>query len=443
MRVHRIHSLFGTPASAIPWYLEGGIPESGNYTVYDPWSAPDLTSSYINLANPGTRNATPGVAPTLNFGWDFNGSTQYLNSGHTITSTTTIIIQHEGAINSDGYLFGTSGTGPTRRFTLQPDTSTTIRLELGSSTFTTISDISSGISAVTSAKFYRQGIEDPGVSVTWAGGSISQPLFIGAQNNGLGVATVFFSGRILRIAIYDFVLTQAQIRAVVDRLMEDGETLSTTYVNTTLALNPFCYWPLNNKEGNLSIHDLTGNYRTAYIHCADPTAWTAGQSGKYGFSIRNTQLVSTSQIESIGAWNQLISGLDRDEFSCSLWLNLNYTPLNQKILEFWGTNEYFACETRSNNQFSLFTRENGSDQNYNPGTVLGIEDTWVHLVMYNSLSTNKIGMYLNGTKFETAKTLTGKTTANAFMQIGVLDGYVQHVAFWDHALTQSEVNALQ
>ena len=64
-----------------PWYLAGGISAANCLAAYQPKGAASLAASYSNLANPGTYNAAPGVAPTFDAstGWTFNGSTQMAN----------------------------------------------------------------------------------------------------------------------------------------------------------------------------------------------------------------------------------------------------------------------------------------------------------------------------------------------------------------------------
>ena len=92
------HLLFnggGGVGSTTPWWLAGGlIPESTSYTIYDPLAAANLADSYINLANPGVRDAALGVSPThaQGTGWQFNGTTQYLNSQTNFLATHTIVI---------------------------------------------------------------------------------------------------------------------------------------------------------------------------------------------------------------------------------------------------------------------------------------------------------------------------------------------------------------
>lgn len=64
-------------AAALPWYRAGGAPMPD--WVFQPKGAASLADSYVNLANPGTNNATPIVAPgwDATSGWIFSGS-QYL-----------------------------------------------------------------------------------------------------------------------------------------------------------------------------------------------------------------------------------------------------------------------------------------------------------------------------------------------------------------------------
>ena len=75
------------------WDNSGAI--SGCVAAYQPIGAADLAASYVNLQNPGTYNAAPGVAPTFDTaeGWVFNGSTQWLDSGITRGSGYTMIVR--------------------------------------------------------------------------------------------------------------------------------------------------------------------------------------------------------------------------------------------------------------------------------------------------------------------------------------------------------------
>lgn len=68
--------------AAADWWV---VPGKTCVAAYQPIGAASLAASYVNLANPGTYDAAPGVAPTWASatGWTFNGSTQYLTTGIT------------------------------------------------------------------------------------------------------------------------------------------------------------------------------------------------------------------------------------------------------------------------------------------------------------------------------------------------------------------------
>jgi len=60
--------------------------------AYQPKGAASLAASYVNLANPGTYSATPGVAPTLAAGGWVHTGTEYLSSGITPANDQTAVI---------------------------------------------------------------------------------------------------------------------------------------------------------------------------------------------------------------------------------------------------------------------------------------------------------------------------------------------------------------
>ena len=69
------------PNLVTPWWLGVGIGAANCIAAYQPKGAASLAASYTNLANPGTYNAAPGVAPDFDpAGWVFTG-TQWLTTG--------------------------------------------------------------------------------------------------------------------------------------------------------------------------------------------------------------------------------------------------------------------------------------------------------------------------------------------------------------------------
>lgn len=188
-------------AALTQWWLSGGIPAANCIAAYQPKGAADLASSYINLANPGTFNAAPGVAPTFNTatGWTFN-ATQYLSSGVTPTNdqSWSMIIRYSGAASSSGYAAAyTNGTS--RRFEIFP------RFTDGKSYLANGQEIgvsgalAAGVLALAGATAYRDGSS---IGTIPSGSGTLGILYIGA-NNAAGTATSFYSGNIQAIAIYN------------------------------------------------------------------------------------------------------------------------------------------------------------------------------------------------------------------------------------------------
>jgi hypothetical protein len=65
------------------WWLSGGISAANCIAAYQPKGAVSYAASKVNLANPGTYNATEGTAPAFDtaVGWTFNGTTMFLETG--------------------------------------------------------------------------------------------------------------------------------------------------------------------------------------------------------------------------------------------------------------------------------------------------------------------------------------------------------------------------
>lgn len=94
-------------AAAVPWWLSGGVSAANAIVVYQPKGAASLAASYSNLANPGTYDAAPGVAPTLTAdGWTFDNTT-YLTTNFTAPGLTAWAIRFSNAaVDSSGGIFG-------------------------------------------------------------------------------------------------------------------------------------------------------------------------------------------------------------------------------------------------------------------------------------------------------------------------------------------------
>jgi len=194
--------------AAVPWYLAGGILPASVNVAYLPQGAANLAASYINLANPGTHDAVPGVAPTLDArGWVFNGITQYLRTGSVITHTAIIFYDYLGGNGAYIVLGGFAGT---EGMYIWPNSSN--RLELRNKNV--VVDLSPAetkeVDAIAGAKGFRNGYP----SATLAdNANTTQEIYIGAMNNG-GSPVYNANAAVRAVALYNTVLTDAQVLAV-------------------------------------------------------------------------------------------------------------------------------------------------------------------------------------------------------------------------------------
>ena len=200
---------FDRRATVTPWWLSGGIVASNCVAAYQPKGAASLSASYTNLANPGTYDAAPGVAPSFDAstGWTFNGSTQYLNTSIVIDGGSwTMIIRFSGGSTSGGVATALIGNGG--RFDLLSNWfNAGVYYRNGSMSNATVSpSISSGTLALTKSKGYRNGAED--ISLTADGRTFASTVLIGKAN------TFFGSVSILAAAIYNTTLSASQIAAL-------------------------------------------------------------------------------------------------------------------------------------------------------------------------------------------------------------------------------------
>ena len=96
-------------AANVPWWLTGGISSTDCVAAYQPKGAADYAASKVNLANPGTYNATEGVEPDWSAanGWMGDGIDDYLDTGiSTGASTWTMLIRFSNLTLANTYICG-------------------------------------------------------------------------------------------------------------------------------------------------------------------------------------------------------------------------------------------------------------------------------------------------------------------------------------------------
>lgn len=196
-------------AASTWWDNNGAI--SGCVAAYAAKGAADLAASYINLANPGTYNAVPIVAPTWNAtdGWIFNGSTQYLSTQITSPGITwSVLIRFSNFTHTTNKVFFGTYTGPTVNFLLQTGVNGFASYNGGVSASNTPA-ISSGVLGFAGKQPYRNGVAE--ASTIPAGGTAPAGIvYINGFNAGSQLMAAYFQA----FAIYNVTLTSGQVATI-------------------------------------------------------------------------------------------------------------------------------------------------------------------------------------------------------------------------------------
>jgi hypothetical protein len=193
----------------VSWWLAGGISAANAIAAYQPKGAASLAASYVNLANPGTYDAAPGVAPTFNTstGWTFNGTTQYLTSGVTPATNYTIAVRYAN-LTADDWLIGAHDWIGGGLFGIDV-------ASWGGRYYNTNSIFDGVYTAATKILAWDVGYTNGATVGTVAspGPAPAFPLFIGARN-ARGAPDLYVGADVLAVAIYDNKLGAAQVAAV-------------------------------------------------------------------------------------------------------------------------------------------------------------------------------------------------------------------------------------
>lgn len=196
---------------ATPWYRAGGVAAANCLVAYQPKGAASQAASYTNIANPGTYNATVGVAPTWDAtnGWIFNGTSQYLTVPYTLAHPVSLIVRFSGR-STDGFLTGAFISTSSTLAVAPRRTSTTFVASYG--TLATLTNsTTSGVAANTVTEFYINGSSaSRGTGTT---GIPALSLFIGCVNLS-GSPSLYANGNVQAYALYNTTLSAAQVAAI-------------------------------------------------------------------------------------------------------------------------------------------------------------------------------------------------------------------------------------
>ena len=206
---------------AVPWWLSGGISAANCVAAYQPKGAASLAASYVNLANPGTYNAAPGVAPTFDAatGWTFNGFSQYLTTGiiPSFFSQITLAVRFSNASLSTNAV---TPMGAYRNTTPEQQCLFVLR-QTGSNSYwnnkagfkLTTTGIPSGVLIVSDVA-YKDGVAQGNLSGSY--GLPNVDLYVGADHNisATGGRDLLFSGKIQAAAVYNTYIIGSQAAAL-------------------------------------------------------------------------------------------------------------------------------------------------------------------------------------------------------------------------------------
>ena len=191
-------------AATANWWEAGGA--TGCVAAYQPKGAASLAASYSNLANPGTYDAAPGVAPTWDAtnGWIFSGS-QYLTTGSApIAHTYTVAVVFTGAPSAVQVIFGYFGA---LAFRIIPNRLTN---GVGYGQTYVAPGLAAGVLVLAGQNGYRNGSLDTAAANVGSGTSADP--YIAAQNQGGPVA--YYAGNIQALGIWNNVLDGTKAAAV-------------------------------------------------------------------------------------------------------------------------------------------------------------------------------------------------------------------------------------
>jgi hypothetical protein len=187
----------------VDWWLAGGA--SPPIAVYDSVAA-SKAASLVNLANAGTYDATEAGTVTWSSGyWSGFSATNYLVTGVTPANGYSMIAQFSDRSTATWQeVAGSVGTTSTR-FRLAPVSALNPAQRYygyGNVNQSVASSVTAGVMAVTPTGGYYNGSSDGAISVGWTGTPVA--IFIGGYNNNGAPANVYWTGKIQRVAIYDY-----------------------------------------------------------------------------------------------------------------------------------------------------------------------------------------------------------------------------------------------
>jgi hypothetical protein len=182
------------------------------WAAYQPKGAASLAASYTDLSGNG-NDAGVGVAPTWDAvnGWKFDGASQYLTTTFTPQNdqSQSMIVQYTND-SSSGCVAGMQQAADCR-FDLFPNRTNLVIYGNGQNVNVAPGQVTGNV-AVAGNQGYRNGVAE-GAAIGAYGQVPAWPVWIGCRNAS-GVPAYLDTVNVQAFAIYDCVLTSAQVSAV-------------------------------------------------------------------------------------------------------------------------------------------------------------------------------------------------------------------------------------
>ena len=210
-----MHLAFGpglATSTAVSWWQVTG---KTCVAAYQPIGAASLAASYINLANPGTYDAAPGVAPTWASltGWAFVAS-QYLKTGVVPASGYSILVRFmDSTASGDNYLAGCTNSSGNEFWVTHRFIGLGCNYANGTRLGAVLPNETSGVLAFAGSIAYRNGVAEAGSMLGTY--TITRDIYIGGLNTGPGgFYGKYLNTKICAIAIYSDTLTAGEVATV-------------------------------------------------------------------------------------------------------------------------------------------------------------------------------------------------------------------------------------
>lgn len=192
------------------WWLPSGISAANVIAAYAAKGAASQSASYVNLAHPGTNDATEIVAPTwaAATGWGSTGAAG-LSTGIVPTNNQqwSIFVRFSGATTGTKFLFGFY-TSETNAFGILPHYSFSAHYRNGT-LFNEGAGLTGGVIGFAGRKGYRNGAATTGTIPAGASGTNTQEIFLMCFNNA-GSILYGYTGSVQAAVFFDATLNAAQ-----------------------------------------------------------------------------------------------------------------------------------------------------------------------------------------------------------------------------------------